>query len=624
MAASHAQLFANQVLPRAVLSDPLAFTRAIANGDAPRVLAELWQQAGDELAPIYRADGAGMAAILMPRPPGLYVTAMISPPPPRETGDPALIAVVGRGNGVDKLTTVAYYVLELLIDGPGITRFKLVARGEAGRIASWDTAPLPDAVGLADFTFELYSGHEPALPTNVPELPPWYWWQAFDAGSAVKAFEQATDDTQRLEVMRGAPMLLLPEIAGAAESYAGATAAQHLRELQTIARKDPAFDWAWQALVQRLANTNVGSPVANHLRLLPLVQEARLGGALSRAQAYELEGTVRNNLAALGVDPHDNHTLAQELFAAARTAADARPNRPARGTAPPPVSSDEVTWTPLVLENSDLPQHMLAARDEVNPANDPTFAALGGLRAAAVAWVADESSPMAHILDSRWAFRTAAAAAQFLHGAALHDGLRSFPAPQLGDDTLAFGDDGSHGGRRAYVLVIRANRVVARLHVVEGTMATASRQILHPAMLHPLGEKIVHRARKAVAAYWFAVVYPTNAVPALVHSPGYDASRLLSRYPLLAHPELPAALAVLDEKYVPAARALASYHAHLRAHRWSTYRDAMLALVRSLLATDMGDPRVNVAHAHEIVNELRHLDPDPVWAQLDAECRARG
>ncbi len=74
----------------------------------------------------------------------------------------------------------------------------------------------------------------------------------------------------------------------------------------------------------------------------------------------------------------------------------------------------------------------------------------------------------------------------------------------------------------------------------------------------------------------------------------------------------------------PRPRALASFQAQLRAHRWNAYRAAMLALVRALLATDMGDPRVNVAHAHEIVTELRYLDGDPVWTQLDAACRARG
>lgn len=110
---------------------------------------------------------------------------------------------------------------------------------------------------------------------------------------------------------------------------------------------------------------------------------------------------------------------------------------------------------------------------------------------------------------------------------------------------------------------------------------------------------------------------------ALVHSPGYDAARLITQYPLLAHADLPAAITHLGDQYMPVARALASFQAQTRAHQWVSYRDAMLALVRVLLASDLGDPRVNAAHAHEIVCELRPMDPDPIWMQLDAECRAR-
>ena len=41
-------------------------------------------------------------------------------------------------------------------------------------------------------------------------------------------------------------------------------------------------------------------------------------------------------------------------------------------------------------------------------------------------------------------------------------------------------------------------------------------------------------------------------------------------------------------------------------------------------SADVGDPRVNVTYAHEIALEMGQLDPDPIWAQLDAECRNRG
>jgi hypothetical protein len=265
-----------------------------------------------------------------------------------------------------------------------------------------------------------------------------------------------------------------------------------------------------------------------------------------------------------------------------------------------------------------------AEHDETFSASEPTFIAHGGLRAGYAAWAADEASPMARILDARWVFRTAGAASSFMAAAALGAGLPMLPAPALGDETLAFGDDGTTGGRRTHAIVMRIGRVVARLQVFEGAYAAASRHILHAAMLHPLAQKAVLRARQGLSQYWILVASPTNAVPALVHSPGYNAAQLLSKYPLLAHPELPTSLAMMGDDYVPVARALAAFQAQLRAHRWATYRDAMLALVRALLASDMGDPRVNVAHAYEIVYEMRCLDPDPIWIQLDAQCRAHG
>jgi hypothetical protein len=108
-----------------------------------------------------------------------------------------------------------------------------------------------------------------------------------------------------------------------------------------------------------------------------------------------------------------------------------------------------------------------------------------------------------------------------------------------------------------------------------------------------------------------------------VHSPGYDVARLIDKYPLLAHAELPRAIATMGDKYEPVARSLASFQAQLRAHRWATYCTAMLNLVKALLETDMGDMRVNAASALEIVYELGHIDPNPAWRQLAAACEAR-
>jgi hypothetical protein len=582
-----AQEVANQTLPQAVFADPLAFTRALALPD-------------------------GWSATIERRGKGVYTTVIVTPPAPQESGDPAAVVIVGRGDGTTKLTTLGYYVLELVLGGEA-PRFQVVSRTDRERVAVWADGPLPDPKWFADHAFDLYSGQTPQPRTGVPELPAWYWWHAFEGAAAVRAFDAANDDAERIELVRKYPVLLLPDLA---------PDNMRLRLVRARFRKDPDLAWGWEGLVQRLANNQIGSPAVNNLRLLPLVADARQGGGLTRVQAYELEGTLRSNLAALGVDYDDNRMLADEMFAAARAVVDERP-RPSHGTGPPPMLlTEDPLWRPVFLDGADLPNHVPSAADEIITSSEPTFVGHGGLRAGYAIWTADESSAFARIVDARWVFRTENAAAAFMRAAVLGEGFPPHPAPQIGDETIGFGDDGSHGGRRAFVLVMRIGRLVAKVLAVEGQYAAASRQILHAAMLHPLAEKIVQRARQGISAYWLAVAYPTNAVPALVHTAGYNAAILLAKYPMLAHPELPAAIASTGE--VAAAQALASFQANLRAHRWGMYRAAMLALARALLSADVGDPRVNVTYAHEIALEMGQLDPDPIWAQLDAECRNRG
>ncbi|MGE5183733.1 MAG: hypothetical protein ACM31C_16790 [Acidobacteriota bacterium] len=625
MARTHAQRFASDSLPRAVFGDALALTRAIACGEATAILAALWDDAGAEMAPIARVPGTGFAATLDRR--DRYVTAIILPPPPRGSGDPAAMAIIGRGDGVDRLSTVAYFVLDLVLDprtgAPGFTISSRAAAGDKG--VTWNDGPLPDPRWLADHVFELYAGRTPDPRAGVAELPGWYWWYAFDGAAAVRAFNAARDDAERFDAVRAAPILLLPEMIDAAEIFVGDTVAARLRELRPYLRRAASLASAWQALADRLSSATMGSAASNAARALPVISEGRQYGALTRAQAYDLEAKVRARLAVLGVDSEVNHMLSQELFAAAAAAEQAP--RAARASVAPPVGIDDPAWRTLFLEEIDLAGCVRREHDEIVLASEPAFQSHGGLRAGSTAWAADESSALARVVDSRWVFRTTTGAAGFARtlAATLGLALPAVFAPQLGDETLAFGDDVVIPGiRRTHILVVRVGRVVARLHASEGEQAAASRQVLHAAMLHPLAAKIAQRARQGLAAYWLAVAYPTNAVAALVHSPGYDANRLIQRYPLLALPELPAALATQPDPYPRVASSLASFQAQLRAHRWATYRETMLALVRALLATDMGDPRVNASHAHEIVSELGTLDPDPVWAQLDAECRARG
>jgi hypothetical protein len=601
---THAQQFANETLPRTVFADPLAVMRLIAD-DAPRAFAALWEQAGAELAPIARVPGSAITARITRR--GLFVTAVITPPIPRATADAALIAIVGRGDGALKMSTVAYYVLELGLDAAtGTPRFTLISRTRVGAIeTTWRDGPLPDPSWLVDHVFEVYSGRALQPHAGVPELPSWYWWYALGGADAIRVVAEATTDEKRFAAITRAPVLLLPEIADVGELLDDAATARRLRELRRFVNAA-----TWEAAIERLASASTGSAPANVLRAIALIDDAVTTRVLARQRADELEATLRAKLAVLGVDASENIARAEQLAASARVP------RIARGSEPPPIATEDPMWRPLFLDDADLPQ---CARGEQSEWSEPTFLAHGGVRAGCTTWRGDDRSALAQVVDARLVFRTAAGAAAFVGAVApaLGDGLPAVAVHAFGDDTLAFGGD------RTQIVVVRVGRVVARLHVQEGAYAATARQILHAATLHPLVAKIVQRVRRGLASYWLDVASPTNAVPALFHSPGYDAARLLAQYPLLAYAELPSAMLALGEQYAPAASALASFQAQLRAHRWATYREAMLALVRALLASDMGNPHVNAAHAHEIVAELRYLDADPIWMQLDAECRAR-
>lgn len=621
MVRTHGQQLANQTLRRAVFAEPLTFMRAIASGDAAAALARPWKSAVLELDPSARVPGIGCSATLERR--GRFVIAIVTPPAPRVAGDPAMIAIVGRGDGVTRISTLSYYVLELHRDrSSGAPRFDVVSFVADERVRCGD-GPLPDVRWFADHAFAVYAGQEPSRPTGLPDLPSWYWWLAFDGASALEAFDQARDEAERFEAVRKAPILLLPDLADAADRYGAEASARRLRELRRSVCRAPSMATAWQAIINRLANTTTGSQPANLMRALALIADATGHGALTDAQGHELEAATRSKLIALGVDPQQNHARLEQLQAAAHATHQAR--RLARGSTPPPNHARDPVWEPIFLDETDLPGHARAPREEVFASSDPAFVAHGGLRAAHAGWSGPERSPMARILDSRWVFRSAADAHYFLRAMApvIGEGLPPLAAPQLGDQTLAFGDHGMPGRRSTQAIVVRVGRVIARVQAFEGTHAAQAREILHAALLQPLAGKIVQRAREAQASYWLAVAHPTNAVAALVHSPGYDAARLIAHYPLLAHADLPGAITHLGDQYLPVARALASFQTQLRAHRWASYRDAMLALVRVLLASDLGDPRVNAAHAHEIVRELHAMEPAPIWTQLDAECRAR-
>lgn len=634
MARTHAQQFANHTLVDHVYADPLAFVRSLAS-DAAGTLGALWEQAGTELAPIARVAGAGFA--VKSETLGLYTIAVIELPAPRESGDPVAVAVIGRGDGTTKLGTIGYYTLELAHDvATGALSFSIFALTRAARARASD-GPLPDLRWFAEHVSELYGGQLPGERTGVPAFPGWYWWYAFDGTGALKLFNEAREESARIEAVRKAPILLLPEIVTAVEIYSGTPYANKLRDVRSTLRRDPEHAATWHAVISQVVNARKeGHPVTNIALALSLIAEVAEHGAFTKVQALELEATMLSKLASLGVDPHENYMRAEQLYAAAHEAANPRARRASIAPGPPL----DPTGQPLFLDETDLPDHVPAERNDTFALADPTFLAHGGLHAGFVTWASSESSGLARFIDARWVFRTTTAATYFLHAVApvIGEGLPRVGAPSIGDETLAFGDD-SGRVRRSHVIAFRVGRIVARLQAIEGADAAAARQILHAQMIYPLAGRAVKRAGRALLAYWLIVEYPTNTIATLVHTPGHDVSRLLAKYPLLALPELPEAIRLRAEErqviggkeaakdlaaYTAAADTLRNFQTQVRAHRWPVYRDAMRALTRALLETDMGDPRVNAAYAHEIVSELRHLDPDPIWAQLDALCLARG
>lgn len=621
MARTHAQQFANHTLVQAVLADPLKVVAPIAAGDLSGLEA-IWEAAALDVSPIARVKAVGLTATLERH--GLYTSVIVTPPAPRESGDPAAIMIVGRGDGSSRLSAVGCYVLSVAIDPKSFAMtFTLVSRnGQDEKSEVKVEGPLPDHRWLAEYAFALYSGTEPVrrdTTGEIPVLPGWYWWYALEAAGPMQQFAEARDEEERFAVVRRSPALLLPEIADAAEIYVGAKPAKKLRELRPYLRRDRSLEPTWQALVDKLCVTGGPSPGAHTSRALPIVQEAREHGAIPLAHGYELEAVVRCKLVALNIDPKENDAIARKLSIAARAAA-----ADVDTAIQAPVATEDPMWIPLFLDETELQNCACTGIDESLAVHDPTFFSCAGLRAGSAVWTGDETSALAHVIDSRFVFRTPSAAARYLHeaGPLLADIFAPLPTPQIGDDTRAYG--GEANGRRVQVLVLRVGRVIARLQVSEGGYAASQRQVLHAAMLNPLANRIVKRVREAQAHYWLAVAQPANTVAHLLHSPGYDAARLLDRCPMLAHAELPNAMLVLGDKYEPVARSLANFQAQLRAHRWQTYRGAMLALGRMLLETDVGDPFVNAAYAYEIAAEMANLDGDPVWMQLAADCQARG
>ena len=611
MSRSHGYRFANDVLPETLFDNPLAFARTISNQrQGLQLLASAWDRAGATMPACDRASRSGLNLSVAPR--GAFLVIHILVPPPREHGDPTMIVIVGQGDGQSRFDSPQYFVLELGADA----RFHIVMRmadDEQGhditaRACGLGIGAAPDGHSFIEQVCEYVARRQPPAP-RMPTVPAWYWWHAFGGAEAMIAWLSTRDPVTT--VMRD-PILLLPEIVDSSSVFlTGGATAQGLPEVRHQMQRDGSFAPAAHQLAMYLANSKSGVAPANLGRAIALLAEAREYGG-DRNEACAIEAEIRQKLAALGIDVRKNYEEAQRLRAMAQSQAGAvtspaqeqPPQRVARGSSAG-IPRDP-TFGTLFLDGSELPYFQRGELTELD--------ACGGLIAGSVTWMGRDDWAMSRIIDTRWLFASAAAADQFLRGAmhAIGDWLPQTSAPQLGDVTLAYGSP-----RAAQILVFRIGRMVGRLAVAQGAAASDP---LEQVMLLPYAQRAVQRAQWNLSRYWLTVGHGNDAATMFTQAPN---PRLLAEYPILALPEFPAAMATLGGPYAQGAQILWQLQQQLRGQQWQAHRDATVALVRALLDDRASDTRVNAAHAMAIVDEIRRLDSDPIWIQLDAECRAK-
>jgi hypothetical protein len=593
MSRSHGYRFANDVLPETLFDNSLAFARAVTNQrQGLQLLASAWDRAGATMPAADRAGRAGLTASIQQR--GAYGIILVSVPPPREAGDPAMIVIVGSGDGESRYDVNGYFILELGAD----TRYHVVSRtAHSDQATTLGVGPAPDAQMFIDHVCGS------VVPPRIPSVPAYYYWHAFDGAGAMRAWLDTRDP---LSAIAQHPILLLPEIAESASVYlTGGATAEGLLELRHQLMRDPAFGPAAHGLALLLVNARTGVVAANLARAIKVVAEASEYGA-DRAQGYAIEADIRHKLAVLGIETRANYEAAQRLRAMAQAPQNDVPLRPRMARGSHSGIPQDPSFATLFLDGSELPYFTRGELTDLDAGH--------ALAAASITWTGRDDWAMSRIIDSRWSFATAAEASQFLQSAqhAIGDGLPQLPAPQLAEETLAYG-----GPRAAQIIVFRVGRTVGRLAVAQGHAAPDT---LEQAMLLPYAQRAVQRAQWNLSRYWLNVGCGTDAATLFVQTPN---ARLLADYPILALPEFPAAMATLGGAYVQGAQQLWQLQTQLRGQQWQAHRTATQALVRTLLDDRTSDPRVNAAHAHAIVDEIRRLDSDPIWIQLAAECRTR-
>ena len=303
------------------------------------------------------------------------------------------------------------------------------------------------------------------------------------------------------------------------------------------------------------------------MRAIALISEAREHGALSKAQAYE-QALDPEPARRLGVDPENNHALAQQVPPRRRKRA--RVSRAA--ASPPAIAAEEFRVAAAISSTRRIsPAARVARETKRSPRRSPRVSSRTA--GCALATVPGIGTRPPHGADHRCALGVSLGRGGLAVPPRVHLDVRRWlppvASPEFGDEKFAFGGGELIAGsvRRTQLIAMRVGRVIARVQVIEGE---ARRYI---ARHSPPGVDLPNRAaggpagaasaRGVLACGRLSDEHRRRARP-LARS---RAARLLEKHPLLALTELPAALSTLGDPYVSGRAVARELQAQVRAHR---------------------------------------------------------
>jgi hypothetical protein len=400
---------------------------------------------------------------------------------------------------------------------------------------------------------------------------------------------QAAPESEAWNVVHRHPLLLLPELAEAAERALGkARAIDGLREMHHALRATPLFAPYHRLLARALAGERSGSRRVNLERARAVMKDVRAAAQSQR-------------------DPEDDR-----IDDAIRAAIDALTPLPA----PRPLAHA------LFLDDVELAGFRRRDdRRDVNPnEHDRAFATQGGLAAGSAEWLGDEASALYRLVDARWMFSSSKTAKAYLNA----PGTLQLASDDLPNRRCAVGDAGP-GAARNTEAIRRRTRGKFCCPDRPGRGSTSPVRSTPQAfrcsqpLLRHHAEAVIRRVRYVSP---IARRRPRNRRGATLSGRRRVPHSSCSPVPDPASAGFPTAMSALTEQHRAAAERLASAQAMLKIH-WQKYREVVRALVQLLLDETAGDPKVNADAAYRLVVAHRRLDSDYAWAALETECSAR-